>query len=61
MTRKKFLNLKDRKTRIDRIPLGRYADPGDLVGPVIFLMSEASSYMTGQDLYIDGGFLAKGI
>ena len=61
MTKKKFLNFKDRKTRIDRIPLGRYADPKDLVGPVIFLISEASSYMTGQDLYIDGGFLAKGI
>tara|TARA_B110000503_G_scaffold126623_1_gene195462 strand:+ start:956 stop:1681 length:726 start_codon:yes stop_codon:yes gene_type:complete len=61
MTRKKFLNLRDRKMRVDRIPLGRYGNPEDLVGPVIFLMSEASSYMTGQDLYIDGGFLAKGI
>jgi len=61
MTRKKFLNLRDRKMRVDRIPLGRYGNPEDLIGPVIFLMSEASSYMTGQDLYIDGGFLAKGI
>ena len=61
MTRKKFLNAKSRKLRIDRIPLGRYGSPEDLVGPVIFLMAEASSYMTGQDLYIDGGFLAKGI
>jgi NAD(P)-dependent dehydrogenase (short-subunit alcohol dehydrogenase family) len=61
MTRKKFLNLRERKMRVDRIPLGRYGNPDDLVGPVIFLMSEASSYMTGQDLYIDGGFLAKGI
>ena len=61
MTRKKFLNLRNRKMRVDRIPLGRYGNPEDLVGPVIFLMSEASSYMTGQDLYIDGGFLAKGI
>ena len=61
MTRKKFLNLRDRKMRVDRIPLGRYGNPEDLVGPVIFLMSEASSYMTGQDLYIDGGLLAKGI
>ena len=61
MTRKRFLNLSERKKRIDRIPLGKYGKPEDLVGPVIFLMSEASSYMTGQDLYIDGGFLAKGI
>jgi gluconate 5-dehydrogenase len=61
MTRKRFLNLSERKKRVDRIPLGKYGKPEDLVGPVIFLMSEASSYMTGQDLYIDGGFLAKGI
>ena len=61
MTRKRFLNLSERKKSIDRIPLGKYGKPEDLVGPVIFLMSEASSYMTGQDLYIDGGFLAKGI
>ena len=61
MTRKRFLNLRERKKRVDRIPLGKYGKPEDLVGPVIFLMSEASSYMTGQDLYIDGGFLAKGI
>ena len=58
---KRFLNLSERKKRVDRIPLGKYGKPEDLVGPVIFLMSEASSYMTGQDLYIDGGFLAKGI
>ena len=61
MTRKKYLNLKERKKRIDRIPLGRYGNPDDLIGPVLFLMADASSYMTGQDLYVDGGFLAKGI
>jgi len=61
MTRKKFLNLKERKKRIDRIPLGRYGNPEDLIGPVLFLLSDASSYITGQDIYVDGGFLAKGI
>lgn len=61
MTRKKYLNLKERKKRIDRIPLRRYGSPYDLIGPVLFLMADASSYMTGQDLYVDGGFLAKGI
>ena len=61
MTRKKFLNLKERKKRIDRIPLGRYGNPEDLIGPVLFLLSDASSYITGQDTYVDGGFLAKGI
>ncbi|WP_213272821.1 SDR family oxidoreductase [Hyphomonas sp.] len=34
------------------------ATPGDYVGPAIFLMSNASAYMTGADLRIDGGFLA---
>jgi NAD(P)-dependent dehydrogenase (short-subunit alcohol dehydrogenase family) len=39
----------------DRIPMGRWALPEDIVGPVIFFASEASSFVTGQILYIDGG------
>lgn len=39
----------------------RYGEPKDLVGPIIFLISNSSSYMTGQDIYVDGGFLTKGI
>jgi gluconate 5-dehydrogenase len=38
-----------------RIPLGRWALPEDIVGPVIFLSSKASDFVTGQILYIDGG------
>ena len=38
-----------------RIPLGRWALPEDIVGPVIFLSSKASDFVTGQVLYIDGG------
>lgn len=40
---------------IDRIPLKRPGQPHDLDGTVIFLASDASAYMTGQTLLIDGG------
>ncbi len=50
-----------RKERSKRIMLGRWGEPADLVGPAVFLASDASRYMTGQDLYIDGGLLANGI
>ena len=37
------------------IPLGRWAQPEDIVGPTLFLASRASDYVTGQILYVDGG------
>ena len=42
-----------------RIPLGRCAVTEDLIGPVVFLASEASRYITGQILYVDGGMTAR--
>ena len=39
--------------------IGRNGEPADLVGPLIFLCSEASAYVTGQILSVDGGFTAK--
>jgi NAD(P)-dependent dehydrogenase (short-subunit alcohol dehydrogenase family) len=38
------------------IPMGRYAQPEEIAGPVVFLLSPAASYCTGVDLLVDGGF-----
>ena len=43
---------------VSRIPLGRVGETRDLAGPVIFLCSDAASFVTGQVLGIDGGLTA---
>ncbi|MGS2778189.1 2-dehydro-3-deoxy-D-gluconate 5-dehydrogenase KduD [Robertmurraya sp. GLU-23] len=44
---------------LSRIPAGRWADPSDLMGVVVFLSSRASDYMNGSIIAIDGGWLAR--
>lgn len=49
---------KTRQNMLARIPLGRLGEPEDLVGATVFLLSAASDFMTGQTLYVDGGYTA---
>ena len=48
-------NPADLQARIDSIPMARLGDPLDLVGAAIFLATDASNYVTGQTLLVDGG------
>jgi len=41
-----------------RIPLARWAEPEEIAGIAVFLASDASNYITGQVIYVDGGYLA---
>ncbi len=44
---------------LERIPAGRWGTPADLAGPVVFLASQASNYVNGYTLAVDGGWLAR--
>lgn len=43
----------------ERIPAGRWGDPADLVGAAVFLASQASDYVNGHVLVVDGGWMAR--
>ncbi len=44
---------------LTKIPAGRFGDRRDLVGSAVFLSSDAARYVTGQILYVDGGYMAS--
>ena len=55
-----FLKDEDfKKTTIGMIPIGRLGEVVDLMGPFVFLASEASSLMTGSSILVDGGWTAR--
>ena len=47
------------KEFVAQIPMGRWGDPAELGGVVVFLASNASSFMTGSSLFVDGGWTAR--
>jgi NAD(P)-dependent dehydrogenase (short-subunit alcohol dehydrogenase family) len=54
-----ILSEAEKKVFADRTAIGRWGDPRELVGPALLLASDAGSYITGQTLVVDGGFLAR--
>jgi NAD(P)-dependent dehydrogenase (short-subunit alcohol dehydrogenase family) len=46
-------------TLLKRVPLGRIGQPDDIAGPVVFLASSMSAYVTGATLVVDGGYLTN--
>lgn len=61
MTAGSYADPTKSKERADRTMLGRWGQVEDLVGAAIFLASDASTYVTGTDLIVDGGWTAKGL
>ncbi len=61
MTEGSYNEPRLRQQRQDRMILPRWGQPDDLVGAAIFLAGDASAYVTGQDIFVDGGWTSKGL
>jgi NAD(P)-dependent dehydrogenase (short-subunit alcohol dehydrogenase family) len=57
MTEKVFQDEANVQRMLSRLPLGRFGVPEDLAGAAVFLASSASDYITGQIIFVDGGWL----
>lgn len=61
MTERSFSDPAKREERLNRMIIKRWGRAEDLVGAALFLASDASAYVTGTDLFVDGGWTAKGL
>lgn len=52
----KTLSFEDRKRLANQVPLGRFAEPEEIARTVLFLSSDMNTYLTGQNIVVDGGF-----
>jgi NAD(P)-dependent dehydrogenase (short-subunit alcohol dehydrogenase family) len=55
----RLLSAEEKQKFADATAVGRWGDPKELVGPALMMASEAGSYITGQTLVVDGGWLAR--
>lgn len=61
MSAASFADPEKHRERAERTMLGRWGMPDDLAGACVFLLSNASAYVTGTDITVDGGWTAKGM
>jgi NAD(P)-dependent dehydrogenase (short-subunit alcohol dehydrogenase family) len=61
MTKKSYSDISQRNNRTSRMMMKRWGNVDDILGGVIYLLSDSSSYVTGTELTIDGGWLNKGL
>ena len=61
MTEKSWLDKKKKLNRSERIILDRWGTPRDIADACLFLGSDLANYINGQEIYVDGGWLSKGL
>jgi NAD(P)-dependent dehydrogenase (short-subunit alcohol dehydrogenase family) len=59
MTEARRANPQHQRLMLSRIPLGRYGEPEEVAYGVLYLASDESSFVTGSELVIDGGWTAQ--